>query len=104
MEILLLILAVPVLWLMLTPRRLLRRASDWPLLKPMIVGAVVLAGWMLVTVMQGPPHTASLPVSIESLVAEPAVTLAEDNTPIERRNGQTQIYARGDDQLRALLQ
>lgn len=49
MEVLLLILIVPALWLFFLPRRVLRRAGQLPMIKPAIVGAIVLVGWAMVS-------------------------------------------------------
>lgn len=86
MEYLLLPLIVVAAWLLFAPKRMLRRAGDWPLFKPALVGVVALIGWMAVTSLMGTPRGGN-----------------GADVPIERRTDQTQIYARGDDQLRALL-
>jgi hypothetical protein len=68
-----------------------RRPGPWlMLIKPAILGAVVIAGWIAVTTLGGGPPTAIDPVETASI-------------PHERRTDQTMDYARGDEALRALL-
>ena len=58
MEFLLLILIVPVVWLVFLPNRVLRRAGQLPMIKPAIVGAVVLVGWAMLSGLnrEAPTH------------------------------------------------
>lgn len=72
MELLLLVFAVPLLWLLFLPARVMRRFSRMPVFKPTIVALVLLAGWAVVAGLGG------------------------SRTP-------EADYARGDTQLRAML-
>ena len=55
MEILLLILIVPAVWLFFLPQRVLRRAGQLPMVKPAIVGAIVLVGWAMLVGLRDEP-------------------------------------------------
>jgi hypothetical protein len=55
MEFLLLILVVPAVWLFFLPSRVLRRAGQLPMIKPAIVGAIVLVGWAMLTGFNAEP-------------------------------------------------
>jgi hypothetical protein len=71
---------------LLLPRR--RGPAPWlALMKPVIVGGVVLAGWLAYTALSATPGPGGLTA----------------DTPHERRTDQTMDYAQGDEELRALL-
>ncbi|HHY49672.1 MAG TPA: hypothetical protein GYA10_07990 [Alphaproteobacteria bacterium] len=71
--LLLLVFALPLLWLFFLPARVLNRFARMPIFKPTIVMLVLLTGWAVVTGLGG------------------------SGTP-------EADYARGDTQLRALLE
>jgi hypothetical protein len=47
MELLLLLLAVPLLWFLLLPARMMRRVGRLPVIGPILVAGVVVVGWAL---------------------------------------------------------
>jgi hypothetical protein len=47
MELLLLLLAVPLIWLLLLPARLMRRVGNLPVLGPILLAGVLVAAWAL---------------------------------------------------------
>lgn len=47
MELLLLLLAVPLIWLLLLPARLMRRVGNLPVLGPILLAGVLVVGWAL---------------------------------------------------------
>jgi hypothetical protein len=65
-------------------------AAIIPLVKPAIVGGVLLAGWLAYSALSVAPRPAG------DLIASSSV-------PHERRTDQTMDYAKGDEALRALL-
>lgn len=60
MELLLLILIAPALWLLFLPRRVARRIGQFPMIKPAVVGAILLVGWAMLSGLRGtdPPAPA----------------------------------------------
>jgi hypothetical protein len=61
-----------------------------PLVKPAIVGGVLLAGWLAYSALSVAPRPTP-------------DALADSSVPHERRTDQTMDYAAGDEALRALL-
>jgi hypothetical protein len=53
MELMLLLLAVPVLWLMLLPVRVVGRVRRLPFMSAGFVTALLIAGWLTLTVLNG---------------------------------------------------
>jgi hypothetical protein len=53
MELLLLLLGVPVMWMLLAPARVIGRARGLPIFSTIIVGAIVIAGVFLFVWMGG---------------------------------------------------
>ena len=47
MDLLLLLLAVPLLWLLLLPARLLRRLGKQPMIGPIVLAGLLVAGWAI---------------------------------------------------------
>jgi hypothetical protein len=47
MELLLLLLAVPLIWFLLLPARIMRRVGNLPVLGPVLLAGVLVAGWAL---------------------------------------------------------
>lgn len=45
MELLLLLLAVPLLWFLLLPARLMRRVGKLPVIGPIVIAGLLVAGW-----------------------------------------------------------
>jgi hypothetical protein len=52
-ELLLLLLAVPILWLLLLPARVVGRARKLPLAGPGVLAIIVVAGWFTYGALQG---------------------------------------------------
>jgi len=57
MELLLLLLAVPLLWFVLWPARAFGRLRQHPLAGAGMLAAVLVAGWMALGSLWGPPGT-----------------------------------------------
>jgi hypothetical protein len=53
MELLLLLLAVPLLWFLLLPARVMRRVGRLPVLGPILLAGVLVAGWALFSAAGG---------------------------------------------------
>lgn len=47
MELLLLLLAVPLIWFLLLPARLMRRVGNLPVMGPILLASILVAGWAL---------------------------------------------------------
>ena len=51
--LLLLVLIVPAVWILVAPAGMLRRVGENPFAKPLVVGLLLLAGWIAVSSLGG---------------------------------------------------